>query len=85
MPRIARRSCPGEPWFSEVGRTVVESSAESSPDALAGYLATASGFLVADPGDREEGLRAVRELAGRYGERFSFPRLTYVFAFARLS
>jgi hypothetical protein len=29
--------------------------------------------------------RAVREIASRYGERFTLPRLTYVFAFERLS
>jgi SAM-dependent methyltransferase len=74
---------PGEPWFAEVGRTVIETSAESSPDELAGYLSTASGFLVAEPDDREESLRRVRDLASRYGERFPFPRLTYVFAFRR--
>lgn len=76
---------PGEPWFAELGRTVVESSAESSPDELVGHLATASAFLVAAADDRKETLRAVRELAERYGERFPFPRLTYVFAFARLA
>jgi len=75
---------PGEPWFAEVGRTVVETVEESSPDELVGHLATASGFLVADTADREQSLRAVRELAERYGERFPFPRLTYVFAFRRL-
>src|SRR4029077_8033823 len=32
---------PGEPWFREAGRTVVESAQESSPDALVGYLSTA--------------------------------------------
>jgi SAM-dependent methyltransferase len=76
---------PGEPWFREVGRTVVETFQESSPDALVGYLATASAFLVAKPAEQEESLRAVHELASRYGERFSLPRLTYVFAFERLS
>jgi SAM-dependent methyltransferase len=76
---------PGKPWFSELGRTVVETAPESSPDALVGYLATASAFLTADAEEREESLRAVHELASRYGERFPLPRLTYVFAFARLS
>jgi SAM-dependent methyltransferase len=76
---------PGEPWFREVGRTVVETLQESSPYALVGYLSTASAFLTADPGEREESLGAVRELATRYGERFQLPRLTYVFAFRRLS
>ena len=76
---------PGEPWFREVGRTVVETLEESSPDALLGYLSTASAFLTAEPEEREESLRAVHELASRYGERFPLPRLTYVFAFERLS
>jgi SAM-dependent methyltransferase len=76
---------PGEPWFREVGRTVVETLEESSPDALVGYLSTASAFLTAEPDEREESLRAVHELASRYGERFPLPRLTYVFAFERLS
>jgi SAM-dependent methyltransferase len=76
---------PGEPWFSEVGRTVVETVQESSPDGLVGYLSTASAFLVAEQAEQEESLRAVHELASRYGERFPLPRLTYVFAFDRLS
>ena len=50
-----------------------------------GYLSTASGFLVANADEREESLRAVRELATRYGERFPLPKLTYVFVFRRLS
>jgi SAM-dependent methyltransferase len=76
---------PGEPWFRELGRTVVETVQQSSPDALVGYLSTASAFLVAEPAEQEESLRAVHELAARYGERFLLPRLTYVFAFERLS
>ena len=76
---------PGQPWFRELGRTIVETAPESSPEALVGYLSTASAFLTAEPDEREESLRAVHELASRYGERFSLPRLTYVFAFARLS
>jgi SAM-dependent methyltransferase len=76
---------PGEPWFREVGRTVVETVWESSPDALVGYLSTVSGFLIREPAEQAEHLRAVHELASRYGERFSLPRLTYAFAFARLS
>jgi SAM-dependent methyltransferase len=75
---------PGEPWFVEVGRTVVETATESSPDELVGYLTTASRFLVAGPDDREESLRAVRELAERFGDRFPLPRLAHVFAFRRL-
>lgn len=76
---------PGEPWFREAGRTVVETLEESSPDALVGYLSTASAFLTAEPEEREESLRAVHELASRYGERFPLPRLTYLFAFSRLA
>jgi len=75
---------PSAPWFEEAGRTVTESEGESSPDELVGHLATASGFLVAEASERDEGLQAVRDLASRYGERFAFPRLTYVFAFRRL-
>ena len=75
---------PGEPWFAEVARTVIETEGESTADALVGYLATASGFLVASAAEREEGLQAVRDLAARYGDPFPFPRLTYVFAFRRL-
>jgi SAM-dependent methyltransferase len=76
---------PADPWFRALGRTVVESTEDSSPDALAGYLSTASAFLTAEPAEREESLRAVHDLASRYGERFPLPRLTYCFAFARLS
>ena len=76
---------PGQPWFREVGRSVVDTLEESSPDALVGYLSTASAFLTAEPDEREESLRAVHELASRYGERFALPRLTYVFAFSRLA
>ncbi|HEU5243894.1 MAG TPA: methyltransferase domain-containing protein [Gaiellaceae bacterium] len=76
---------PGAPWFREVGRTVVETRQESNPEALVSYLSTASAFVVAEPTEREKSLQAVRELASRYGERFPLPRLTYVFAFERLS
>jgi len=76
---------PGEPWFRESGRTVVETLQDSSPDALAGYFSTASAFLIAEPEEREASLRAIHELASRYGARFGLPRLTYVFAFERLS
>jgi SAM-dependent methyltransferase len=75
---------PGEPWFRELGRTIVETLEESSPDALVGYLSTASAFLTAEPEEREASLHAVHELASRYGEQFPLPRLTYVFAFDRL-
>jgi hypothetical protein len=64
---------------------VVETMQYSTPEGLVGYLSTASGFLVRGPAEQEEHLRAVRELAARYGERFPLPRLTYVFAFERLA
>ena len=76
---------PGQPLFREVGRTVVESVEESSPDALVGYLSTASMFLTMETDEREQKLAEVREIAARYGEQFPLPRLTYVFAFERLS
>jgi SAM-dependent methyltransferase len=75
---------PGKPWFCEVGRTVVATVQESSPDALAGYLSTASKYLTMEPSEREEQLAEVRAIASGYGERFLLPRLTYVFAFGRL-
>jgi SAM-dependent methyltransferase len=76
---------PAEPWFEELGRTIVESTEESSPDALVGYLSTTSAVLTADAAERAESLRAMREVASRYGKRFPLPKLTYVFVFARLS
>jgi SAM-dependent methyltransferase len=76
---------PGPPWFSELGRTIVESEQESSPEEIARHLATTSAFIVAEPAEREETLREVREIAERYGERFAFPQLTYVLVFRRLS
>jgi SAM-dependent methyltransferase len=76
---------PGAPWFRELRPTVVESVQDSSPDALVSYLSTVSGFLVREPAERGEHLRAVHELASRYGDRFALPRLTYVFAFQRVS
>jgi SAM-dependent methyltransferase len=75
---------PAAPWFREVGRTVVETVTDSSPDALVGYLSTASGYLVVPPEEREQALAEVHALASRYGERFPLPKLTYVFVFARL-
>jgi SAM-dependent methyltransferase len=75
---------PGAPWFRELGRTIVDSVDESSPDALVGLLATTSRFLTAAPADGENWLREVYERAARYGDRFPLPRLTYVFAFARV-
>lgn len=76
---------PGAPWFREVGRTVVESTDGSSPDLLVAMLATTSRFLTADPAEGAEWLREVRERASKYGERFPLPKLTYAFAFERLS
>jgi SAM-dependent methyltransferase len=75
---------PGAPWFRELGRTVVESAEESSPDALVGYLSTASMFLTMEADERERRLAEVRARASRHGTRFPLPRLTYVLAFARL-
>ena len=75
---------PGAPWFREVGRTVVETVTDSSPDAIVGYLATASNYLVMEPEEREKALTEVRAIAARYGDEFPLPRLTYVFAFAAL-
>jgi SAM-dependent methyltransferase len=75
---------PGSPWFQEAGRTVIETLQESSPDAVVGHLSTASAFLVAEPEEREQLLQDVHALASRYGETFTLPKLTYVFAFARL-
>ncbi len=75
---------PAAPWFREAGRTVIETAQESTPDALVGYLSTASAFLVADPDERERVLGEVHALASRHGERFSLPKLTYVFAFERV-
>lgn len=74
---------PGLPWFREVGRTVVESAEESTPDALVGQLATTSAFLTAEPEEREDVLRSVDDMACRYGKRFPLPRFTYAFVFAR--
>jgi SAM-dependent methyltransferase len=76
---------PAEPLFREVGRTVVESVQDSSPDALVGYLSTASMFLTMETHDREQSLAEVRAIASRYGEQFPLPRLTYVFAFKAIS
>jgi SAM-dependent methyltransferase len=76
---------PGAPWFRELGRTVVESSDESSPAALVAMLATTSRFLTADPVEGADWLTEIRERASRYGEQFPLPKLTYAFAFARVS
>ena len=76
---------PGAPWFRELGRTVVESTDGSSPAALVAMLATTSRFLTADPAEGADWLREVRERASNYGERFPLPKLTYAFAFERVS
>ena len=74
---------PGDPWFRELGRTVVESEEDSGPDVLVGYLSTTSKYLTMQQDERERQLSEVRAVASRYGDSFSLPRLTYVFAFAR--
>ena len=81
----ADEALPGAPWFREVGRTVVESAQESSPDGVTSHLATTSMFLTMDADERERRLAEVRGVASRYGDRFSMPRQTYVFAFERVS
>jgi SAM-dependent methyltransferase len=75
---------PGPPWFEELGRTVVESVAESSPDELVAMLSTTSRYLLEEPEERERSLREVQAVASRYGERFAWPQLTYVFAYRRI-
>ncbi len=42
-------------------------------------------FLTMEERERERRLAEVHKLASRYGERFPLPRLTYAFAFERLS
>jgi SAM-dependent methyltransferase len=76
---------PGGPLFRELGRTIVESAEDSSPEAISAQLATSSRFLAMETDERERRLAAVRALASRYGTRFRLPRLTYCFAFARVS
>jgi SAM-dependent methyltransferase len=71
---------PGKP-----ARTVVEHVQESSADVLVGYLATTSMFVTMGDAERGQRLAEVRDIATRYGERFPLPRLTYAFAFERLS
>jgi SAM-dependent methyltransferase len=75
---------PAAPWFREQGRTVVESTEESSPESLVAHLATTSMFVTMEPDERERRLAEARAIAARYGERFPLPRLTYVFTFARV-
>lgn len=75
---------PAAPWFHESGRTVVEAVEESGPDAIVGYLSTASRYLTMRPDERDRQLDEVRRVAASYGERFPLPKLTFVFAFERL-
>jgi SAM-dependent methyltransferase len=81
----ADEELPGAPWFQEVGRTVVDSTAESSPEAVVSHLTTTSMFLTMDADERERLLAEVLAIASRYGDRFSVLRQTLVFAFERLS
>ena len=76
---------PGAPWFSELGRRVVDSAEDSGPEAVVSHLATTSMFLTMEAGERERRLAEVRAVASRYGDRFVVPRQTFVFAFERLS
>jgi SAM-dependent methyltransferase len=76
---------PGEPWFRELGRTVVETAQTSSPEELVAYLRTSSMFLTMEPSECERRLGEVHAVALRHGERFSLPSLTYAFAFERIS
>jgi SAM-dependent methyltransferase len=81
----AEGELPGPPHFREVGRTAVDSSEESSPEALASHLATTSLYVTMEAGERERRLAEVRAIASRYGERFTLPRVTFVFAYERIS
>ena len=81
----AEEELPGTPEFREVGRTVVDSAEESSPEALASHLATTSLYVTMEPGERERRLEEVRALGARHGESFSLPRRTFVLVFERLS
>lgn len=76
---------PAAPWFREVGRTIVETERQSTPEWLVAYLGTSSMFLTMEVDERNRRLAEVQAIAARYGERFQLPLLTYVFAFERLS
>jgi SAM-dependent methyltransferase len=82
---FAEDELPAAPWFREIARTVVDSAEDSSPDAVVAHLSTTSMYLTMDADERERRLAEVREVASRYGDRFTVPRQTYVFAFERLS
>src|SRR4029078_4131121 len=75
---------PGAPWFREVGRTVVESAEETSPDGIVSHLETTRIFVTMAPTERERRLAEIRAIANRYGDRISLPRKTFVFAYAAL-
>jgi SAM-dependent methyltransferase len=82
---FAEDGLPAAPWFREVARTVVDSAEASSPDAVVAHLSTTSMYLTMDAHERERRLAEVHAVASRYGERFTVPRQTFVFAFERLS
>jgi hypothetical protein len=42
-------------------------------------------FVTMEAAERERRLAEVLAIASRYGERFRLPRLTYVFAYERIS
>ncbi|HEY7421654.1 MAG TPA: class I SAM-dependent methyltransferase [Gaiellaceae bacterium] len=79
----AEGELPGPPWFRELGRTVVESAEQSSPEAVVSHLATTSMFLTMEAEERERRLAEVHAVASRYGERFAVPRQPFVFAFGQ--
>jgi SAM-dependent methyltransferase len=81
----AEEELPGPPHFREVGRTAFDSAEESSPRALASHLATTSMYVTMEAGERDRRLAEVRAIASRYGESFTVPRVTFVFAFERIS
>jgi hypothetical protein len=82
---FAEEELPAAPWFREVARTVVDSAEDSSPEAVVAHLSTTSMFLTMDADERERRLAEVHAVASRYGDRFTVPRQTHVFAFERLS
>jgi SAM-dependent methyltransferase len=82
---FAEDELPAAPWFREIARTVVDSAEDSSPEAVVAHLSTTSMYLTMEADERERRLAEVHAVASRYGERFTVPRQTYVFAFERLS
>ena len=82
----ARRSCPASRGSASWGATVVETTEESSPDALVAHLATTSMFVTMDARRaRRAARRGARDRRRATATGFAVPRLTYVFAFERLS